>query len=259
LADAKGNPIYPCRRPSNYGGPDFLSGGGGGISHGGWFSGGFGSVLDEQKPALLWTYNHFVAEADQHRCNAVIYPHHSLLSFINWPIGMKEKDPAEVLPKAVADKIHGYYLFRNRWQDKDDIVVTVLLTSGPQGYIKIGPDDVMVWGLGRREKLGHFGFGVQTTYYRAAKDGSGVVAGSCGNCLAVDFSRASGADALVVMTGPGAKEGQAVQAGKTTFHVLTLQQGQAPKIEVAGDALRIGRQTVGFDGKKIVLGTLSGQ
>ena len=259
LADAKGNPIYPCRRPSNYGGPDFLSGGGGGISHGGWFSGGFGSVLDEQKPALLWTYNHFVAEADQHRCNAVIYPHHALLSFINWPIGMKEKNPAEVLPKAVVDKIHGYYVFRNRWQDKDDIVVTVLLTSGPQGYIKIGPDDVMVWGLGRREKLGTFGFSVQTTYYRAAKDGSGVVAGSCGNCLAVDFSRASGADALVVMTGPGAKEGAAVQAGKTTFHVLTLQQGQPPKIEVAGDGLRIGRQTVGFDGKKIVLGTLSGQ
>ena len=48
-----------------------------------------------------------------------------------------------------------------------------------------------------------------------------------------------------------------VQAGGHTFHVLTLQKGQAPKPRPDGDKVVIGKQTVTCDGGKLVLGTMA--
>jgi hypothetical protein len=260
LPDKNGRPVYPCRKPSSYGSENFLGdGAGGGVSHGGWFSQGFGAVLDEQKPALLWVYNHFVAEADRGAFTARNYPHRAVLALVNWPIGVKEKNPADVIPRAIVDKIHGYYVFRNRWQDDKDILVATLLSSGPLGHMSNLPGDVMVWGLGERTRFGRFGQKSQTTYYASAKDGSGIVAATDGNCLAVDFSKASGADALLVMTGPGAEGGKTVAAGGTTFHVLTLQAGEPPEIKVQGDKIVIGKQQIGLADGRIVLATLPGK
>jgi hypothetical protein len=250
-----GRPYYPCRKPSNYGGPDFLAGSGG-MSHGGWFAEGFGAIRPEEKPALLWVYENFVAETDQHRFTASNYPHRAVLALVHWPINVPPKNPADVLPRAVVDTIHGYYVFRNRWKDKDDVLVTMLMGSGPRGHMGSMPTDVTVWGLGEKLRFGRFGHMSQTTYYQSAPSGSGVAAGTCGNCLAVDFSKASGADALLVMVGPGAEGGQTARAGGTTFHVLTLQQGEAPKVRAEGDTLRIGNQTVRYDGEKLILGRL---
>lgn len=257
VPDEKGEPYYPCRKPSNYGGPRLL-GSVGGMSHGGWFSQGFGAVCQEQKPALLWVYDHFVAEAEGHRFTATNYPHRAVLAMVNWPIGVEPQNPAQVVPKAIVDKIHGYYVFRNRWKDHNDILVAALLGSGPTGHIGGQPGDVMVWGLGQKTRFGSFGSREQTTYYKAAKDGSGVVAGSRGNCLAVDFSGVSGADALLVMTGPGAEGGQSVSAGGTTFHIMTLQTGAEPEARAEADAVILGGQTIRFDGEKIILGKRAG-
>jgi len=49
-----------------------------------------------------------------------------------------------------------------------------------------------------------------------------------------------------------------VSGGETFLVVATLQKGEAPKVEVErpgpAPAVRVGRQTILFDGERIVLG-----
>ena len=238
-----------------------------GFSHGGHFSEGFGAVADRYKPALLWTYNHVVEPEAGNRDfdTPSLYPHRPMLALINWPTfqGVEEKNPAEAMPLTSADHLYDYYVFRNRWQDKDDIVTTVLLRP-PDGT---KPRDIMVWGLGLRLTLGEPDCGAPVTHYQAAADGSGVLAAGK-FALAVDYSKASGAEALAVTVGgsapkPDPKAGekakvQPVTAGGTTFNVMTLSaDGRHPEVKAEGGGLTIGKQTVKFADGKLVLGVFA--
>ncbi len=95
-----------------------------GMSGSGTFAQGFAAIADEYKPALLWTYNHCVSPGKPEYDGVNLYPHRSVYAFINWPLGTEEKNPGDVLPRAVEDKKMGFYMFRNRWQDENDIIVT---------------------------------------------------------------------------------------------------------------------------------------
>jgi hypothetical protein len=255
--------VYPYRSVMNntYGSLNFAAGRGG-LSRGGQFCQGFATVPDAEKPALLWCYRTFVETAKDHTFDTVSpYPHRPMLALINWPFGMEPKNPGEVLSKVLHDSIYEYWVFRNRWQDKDDIVVTALLNA-PKGT---KPAGVMIWGLGTRNEL-------HTTLQGAVResvvgqDRSGII--STGSAaLAVDFSKASGADALIVLANAGGgrdsgNDGKVrftdVKAGPTAFQVLTLSStGQHPEVRVEGDGLVIGKQSVKFTGKTIALGTFT--
>ena len=78
--------------------------------------------------------------------------------------------------------------------------------------------------------------------------------GGDGGGLAIDFSRASGADGMIIQAGPAAGKGTALQAGGQTFSFLFLTTGKAPEPRVEGDKIIVGEQTVSWDGKRIVLG-----
>jgi hypothetical protein len=58
----------------------------------------------------------------------------------------------------------------------------------------------------------------------------------------VDFSGASGADLMLVTTGPA--EGQTVRVGDTGFTFFFPNTDQPPTIRVEGDAAVVGRQRV---------------
>ena len=83
-------------------------------------------------------------------------------------------------------------------------------------------------------------------HFETKPDGSTVVAVADGSCLAVDFSGASGADGILVMTGPGAPKDQTVSAGGTTFSLKFLTRGKAPEPKVVGNRVRIGDRVVSF-------------
>jgi len=223
-----------------------------GLSGSGTFAQGFGAIADEFKPALLWTYNHTFKASDDKEgapCDTINhYPHRAALSFINWPIGMAEKNPAEVLPKAVEDKKFSFYMFRNRWQDENDIVITALF-KGAKGNYGVPGGEIMVWGLGQKSNFPVKVTGDAKSF--AAKPTGGSVTTSLGS-FGVDFSGASGADAVLVLTGPvqggkGGDKAQTVQAGSTTFTIQTLQKGAAPEAKVEGERVVIGSQSVGVD------------
>lgn len=259
LSDPKGQPVYPCRKPSSYGNEHMLDGNGG-FSHGGWFSQGFGAIPEETKPALLWLYNHYAAATDQNRRDTLNYPHRAVLALVNWPIGVVEQNPADVLGRTSVDRLHGWYIFRNGWQGADDVAVSAWLASGPQGNINAGGPDVLVWGMGERVRLANLPR-CQTTYYHADKDGSGVISGG-GYCIAVDFSGKCGAPALVAVASEkdlGASPGKPgaiarvtdVKHGQTNFRVLTMARGQPPEIQAGQNEISVGARQLSWLGNRI--------
>jgi hypothetical protein len=68
--------------------------------------------------------------------DAISCPLKAVMPFVNWPIGVTPENPATVMPRAMEDRVHGYYVFRNQWQDANDILVTDLLGYGPKDACK---------------------------------------------------------------------------------------------------------------------------
>lgn len=228
-----------------------------GLSGAGYFSVGFGVATEEQKPAILWFYNHSgMKEADAKGGWGLDapseYPHHSVLSYVNWPIGMAERNPGEVIPHAYRDSYWKFYAWRNRWQDRDDVIISILTQTAKGNMQAKGENTLTIQAGGKKSRWGRISGGFKGDF-NPGKDGSTILTTGDGSWLAIDFSRASGADAMLVMTGPGAPAGNGVEAGGNTFSFLFIGgSGIQPKVE--GSKVVIGKQSVSVEGKAIVLG-----
>ena len=235
-----GNKLYPKRGgyPHNVWARNGMSGTGA-------FAQGFGAIDDEYMPALVWLYSHTFREKDA-KANEPFdtpgpYPHRAALALINWPFDVQEKNPAEVLPHAVMDTYAGHAMFRNRWQDGDDILVTTqLLDTRGNGTTKGGP--VYIWGLGEQYTFSVSLTG-KPTHFTGDKTG-GVVSVS-GASLGVDFSGKAGIEGLVVLAATnirgnfkgdttGKIQTQSVTAGDTTFVIATINGCKPPELNTAG-------------------------
>jgi hypothetical protein len=247
--------------------------------HATYFCQGFGAVQPSRRPALLWVYDHFVQPLESRQYNETgptfdvfAYPHRALFAFVNWPFGAKAENPEKTIPKAIGDSHYGNCLFWNRWQDADDIVVSVLYGA----RLADKPPRLRVWGFKQQmtfcalpagvtgnPKIGQ----VKLDAWQPAEDGSGVVAAG-GSSVGVDFSKASGADALIVVAGIGADghltgggpkaKASTIETSKGRVALLTLSSGAHPEPKAEGDKVVIGGQTVSFDGAKIVFGKMAG-
>jgi hypothetical protein len=231
-----------------------------GISGAGYFTHGFGTLPEPRQAALLWFYNHNLREHDAAHGTPFDtvspYPHHAILSFVNWPFGLQERNPAEVVPPAVRDATWGFYMFRNRWRDANDIVISIQ-TRRTRGWHKANTrGDIVIWAFGKKQRWGRLGTDI--VYWRPAADGSAVLAGKDGTHLAIDFSGASGAEALLVMTGKGAGKGQTIEAAGVPYTVKLLTQGEPPDVRAEGAKLVIGEQTVTMEDGHLLLGKMAG-
>jgi hypothetical protein len=228
-----------------------------GLSGTGYFAIGLGGVTPSERPALLWFYNEHLAKADAAAGapfdTVSVYPHLAIMSFVNWPSAMEPKNPAQCLPRAVLDEKYGFAMFRNRWQDEHDVVVSVQTLSTKGWHKATSRGEVVVWGMGKKREWGNVHNGVR--HWQPAEDGSGVMLGADGTCLAVDFSRASGADAILAMTGPGAPAENAFDLGGTKVSLLVL--GDAPQPQAGGSALTVGGQSISVKDGLIVLGKMA--
>jgi len=226
-----------------------------GLSGGGYFSIGMGAAAsDDVKAALLWFYNHggfaVVDEKNKTPCDTPSpYPHHSVLSFVNWPVGAKEKNPGGIIPNAVHDEKFGFYAWRNRWQDSEDVIISIL-TKNAKGNMSVKSESTLsinnggkklTWGNIKGGFIGDF---------KPAKNGSTVLALADGGSLGVDFSGASGVTAMLVMTGPGISQAD-VQVNNVNAAILFLGKGDKPKPTVNGNSVTIGNQTVTFESKSL--------
>ncbi|MEI7833883.1 MAG: LamG-like jellyroll fold domain-containing protein, partial [bacterium] len=273
-------PWYPCRQiggNATYGTEDFLgSTKGGGFSHGGWFSQGFGVIPEADKPALLWTYQNFVAKAMKDDYDIRNYPHRAVLSFINWPIGMTAKNPAEILPKVRFDSLHGYISFRNNWKCGEDILVTGWTAQGPRGWAgRSGPSkpgmthgDVIVWAYGQRADLGSIAGGKGEVVW-STPDGSGLFTNG-NRQLAVDYSKTAGVDALIVSNSGSTSMGldarlwnisRGMKLGGMSLIINSISQTgihPVPQLNKDGDRIIIGGQSIMVENGNIVFKPLEG-
>ena len=226
-----------------------------GLSGSGYFTIGFGVVRDEYKPGMLWFYDQHLKAADEKAGapfdTVSVYPHQAVLSLLNWPMTMKAKNPSECIPHAYRDTKWNFYAWRNRWQDQNDTVISIL-TRGSKGFMSAsGETKLNVWSQGKRQTWGTISGGFKDPYAPKA-DGSTILTTGDGSCLAVDFSPASGAEAVLIMTGPGAPAGTVVEAGGQKFSFLILG-GKDVKPQAQGDKIILGGQTIGFADGKITL------
>jgi hypothetical protein len=226
-----------------------------GLSGGGYFAIGLAGVTDQQKAAMKWYYNHFLREADTAAGapydTVSRYPHVAVCTLVNWPVDVKERNPADVLPLCYRDSSCGFYAWRNRWQDGDDTVITVL-TNRTQGYMGAKPDRAICLNtMGQRLRWGTVKDGPTEHWWMSRRGQSSSLTLSDGTCFAVDFSGVSGADVMLVTTGKA--EGQTVKlGGKTlTFYFPTLET--APKVKTQGNAAVVGRQRVTLKDGNLVL------
>lgn len=231
-----------------------------GLSGPGTFNGGFGVVNEAEKPALLWLYNRVSKRLDDEAGGpfetACRYPYRTVAAFVNWPLEMDEANPIESVRPYLWDRTWGFFAFRDRWQDENDI----LITCQPQptrGWHRANKEvaDVWIWAQGRKEKWGQLRGEVKHFY--GAADGSGTVT-VADTALGVDFSGASGARAMLVMTGPGAPGSNTVElAGRRfTFKFIT-DKSPTPLPRVSNGTIVVGRQTVQYADGRIAFGTIA--
>jgi hypothetical protein len=134
----------------------------------------------------------------------------------------------------------------------------------------------MVWGLGEQLEFANLPILIQGSshvgqvqpirIWKPAADGSGILA-IANTSVAVDFSKSSGADAVVIVTGDGAtgnlqgggprSKATVVQVGERTYAILTLSSGSHPEPVVEGNTVKLGAQTIGFDGTALTLATMA--
>jgi hypothetical protein len=275
-----GKPYYPAATEGgSYGGPYFERHG---LSRGGQFVQGFGILPPAEQQALLWSYNTYVAPTEKATygdriapgnaltCDVITYPHRAALALATWPMGIPPANPATVLPKATYDSRMGFFMFRNRWQDSDDILVSFVTNARGDA-----PNDLNVWAFGDRQFFGWVDRGLPV-YWGAALDGSAVLGLGTRTHIAVDFTKTSGADAVIVRLSAGgdwpkrAGKGDAISGkpaasgGKvqltaldlagTKAEVLTLAaDSKHPQAAVANGAITVGAQTFTFTDGKIAI------
>ena len=255
------------------------------LSHSADFAFGFGAVDDRYKPAVLWTYHHFVKTWDEGNkppswatngeptFNSFVYPMHAAVALVNWPVGVEPINPAEVLPHHHVDRVNDFFVSRREWDGPDDIIVTFSTGGGPWGYHRPqNRGQVHLLAFGQKVELpGRFGHH-RPTAHAWGDDGSFSLSlvsnffAKQHTRLAVDLTGKSGA-ALVILQEFDASEEEKISGGKkreykniavretveTTgdrvLHITTIDREATPDVTIGDDGtVRVGEQTYTSDG-----------
>jgi len=228
-----------------------------GLSGGGYFAIGLGAVRDSDKAAMRWYYERFLLEEDTARGGpydtVTRYPHIAACAFVNWPVNVGARPVDQILPHCYTDSSCGFYVWRNRWRDDRDTVISTL-SNRTHGYMGAKPESaISLQTQGAKIRWGSIKEGATKYWHQSPMGDTSSLTLSDGTCVAVDFTGASGAGTMLVTT--GSAEGQEVKvAGKTlTFYFPTADTPL--QVRVAGDTAVVGRQKVSLKDGNLVFAT----
>ncbi|GAA4394504.1 hypothetical protein GCM10023187_00390 [Nibrella viscosa] len=218
------------------------------LSGAGYVSAAFGILPQAQQAAFKWFYNHFLLEPDTRAGTPYepsVYPQLTVSAFVNWPPDLPERNPAEVLPLCYRDSVYGFYAWRNRWRDENDIVVTAL-TKSAKGYMGAKADTALhILAYGRQLTWGRISSEAQD-WTRSPKGETSVLRFADGTAIGVDLSGKSGADLMLVSSGDA--EGKKVRVGRHTLTFRFLTQTPLPKIRVKNQQVWVRKQRLSIAG-----------
>jgi hypothetical protein len=184
------------------------------------FALGLGLVPPKFLPGIFWFFDrNFGWQGD--KTFGVNSPHEAAFALVGYPESVKAENPEKIFGRVLVDKEKGFYLFRNRWQDKNDFVSSIYLNRKPLGQSWSFPEagSFRIWGLGTQWAKAGPDDGQrdsenvvvnskssirssQPVFFEAWPDGLGVVSTIDRTWLrsfAVDYSGVSGAPGLFVI------------------------------------------------------------
>jgi hypothetical protein len=99
---------------------------------------GFGLLPEAFRPGGLWHWNRLPR------------PEQSIFALVNYPDGMTERNPGEVLGNVLVDRRMGAVVARNGWRNNQDVLTCLLLRSNPLPDCHYRPDagTFRIYGLG---------------------------------------------------------------------------------------------------------------
>jgi hypothetical protein len=218
----------------------------GGLSGAGYFGLAFGVLPAEYAAALQWFYERYIKEADRKAgmlYEPTAYPHIVAATFVNWPDTLDARNPSEVLPHCYQDSHYGFYAWRNRWKDNDDIIITAL-TQSAHGFMGAKADTAFqIRAFGQNFSWGAIP-GAVALWGRSQNGRRSVLRFKEGQSVAIGFPKDAAPEALLVAT--GRHEGEQVEVKGQTITVKYLSQSPIPKIKVRGNRIKVGAYRLRF-------------
>ncbi len=229
-----------------------------GLSGAAYFAQGLGAVSPAERGALVWCYERFLAAADAQAGTlfdtASVYPQFTVAAFLNWPIGEPATDPYDVLPLAYSDRVAGFFCWRERWQDADDTVITVL-TSPVRGYMGAPADSAFTLNSrGRHLSWGRVAEGPVRHWSMSPRGQTSTLTLADGTAFAVDLSGTSGEPVMLASTGEAEGQRLSLPSGAVVTVFFPIAPS-APAARVENDAIVVGRQRLSLAAGKFVFGS----
>lgn len=215
-----------------------------GLSGAGYFGLAFGVLPPKYSAAMKWFYDHFLLEEDKKAGTPYelsVYPHLTVAAFVNWPTELSSQYPTTVLPHSYRDKLNGFYAWRNRWQDENDIVITAL-TQSVKGFMGEKADSTFhIWSYGDKQTWGLIPGPVK--HWEHSSDGKiSQLHFENGQRVAVDLRGKSGAD--VVLLASGQHEGEVFKLKGQTITIKYFSKDKPLEVKQKGNRLQIGDQKI---------------
>ena len=246
--------------------------------HGRDWAQGFGISLPAHLPAQRWFFSrgYSTRTSWRQRLRGDRLSTCGGLCFGQLAARCRAANPIETLPLTWRDRRCAYFATRNGWsgEENKDILVTAHQGGGRYGAYGAGQGgQTKVLGLGIKTGFPGGFYRSSTSYFQPGVDGSMLCSSiRIQTHLAVDYSQASGAEAVIVILGKGAgvpewktkpeitseqtgatAKTQMVTAGENEYWVMTLSSGAPPEPVAEGDSVRIGQQVIGYNGKHLTL------
>ncbi|MEM1367308.1 MAG: hypothetical protein AAGG02_04670 [Cyanobacteria bacterium P01_H01_bin.15] len=116
-----------------------------------FFDLGLGLVSHDDLPGLLWFYENRLHDPTSH-LKSIQLPHGAIYAFVHYPLDRSAQNPDSLWEKVTIDRHHGFFTFRNRWQDENDFVASIytkrLTLNKVWSFPEVG--SFRLWGLGNR-------------------------------------------------------------------------------------------------------------
>ena len=186
----------------------------------GWSSFLLDSASAELQPYYQYFYDHYRGLANP-APDSQKFDHRragSVWSLLHYPTETMALDPTGVLPSAIQDSIKGSYFFRNRWQDANDVLISLM---GDFTHHRRSWDRPEAFALGLHAYDTHY-FGGPTreheawAYSRLLVDGQ---AGDNSDTGAPDFFQASAQGGYAIVDGGSVYSNLGVDVAKRHLQV----------------------------------------